>query len=178
MLTDKVKRKVSKKSKSNSVKPQIPVGKGRKPSIPVENAWGTMRATTPTIVLNAIKRVATSLNSLTVKRKYHTHDGVTKRWWFVVHGNKTNIELLESEWGKIETQTGWKLQPLLSFADTTATVSNNTSNSPIVLNNGAVATESSDTTATCANPQSPPATVSVSNSTVGDSSVPITQTSS
>ena len=44
--------------------------------------------------------------------------GVTKKWWFVVRGNKVDIDLLESEWNKVEVQTGWKLQPLLSYADT------------------------------------------------------------
>ena len=71
-----------------------------------------MKSATPAIVSNAIKRVVEKLDSLSVKRKYQVQNGVTKKWWFVVRGNKAAIDLLESEWSKIEIQTGWKLQPL------------------------------------------------------------------
>ena len=43
---------------TNHTKPPSQVGKGNKPSFPVENAkkiWGTMKSATPAIVSNAIK---------------------------------------------------------------------------------------------------------------------------
>ena len=84
------------------------------------------------------------LDSLSVKRKYQVHNGVTKKWWFVVRGNKAAIDLLESEWSKIEIQTGLKLQPLLSYADT---VVNDAVVTPIVSNNDAVTIPTSPTAA-------------------------------
>ena len=96
-----------------------------KSSVPVENArkiWGTMKTASPKTILTAIQHVVPNLTSLCVKRKFQASNGITKKWWHVVRGSKADIELLDSGWSKIEIQTGWKLQPLLSFATTISAI--------------------------------------------------------
>ena len=114
----KKSRPQSQKVHSHSRPPAV--DNSRSP-IPVDNArkiWGTMKAASSKTVLTAVQRVAPNLNSLTVKRKFHVQNGTTRRWWHVVRGSKSDIDLLDSVWNKIQTQTGWKLQPLLSFLNT------------------------------------------------------------
>ena len=140
-VSEKKGKKAQPRVSNITSKPQVQLSKEKRQSIPVENArkvWGTMKSATTAIVLNAIKRVSEKLDSLSVKRKYQAHNGITKRWWFVVRGTKADIELLESEWSKIEMQTGWLLQPLLSYANTFV-------DTPIVSDNGAAKTSSSVT---------------------------------
>ena len=109
-------------SSGKSTKP----GSNNKKGIPVDNArkiWGTLRATACSAVTSAIKRLtsASLCEKLTVKRKFKaTQDGKVKKWWFVVRGNKPDVELLVEEWHKIEIQTGWKLEPVLHFDNSTA----------------------------------------------------------
>ena len=38
----------------------------------------------------------------------------------MVRGNKPDVELLVEEWHKIEIQTGWRLEPVLHFDNSTA----------------------------------------------------------
>ena len=55
-----------------------------KPSVHVENArkiWGTMKAASFKTVVTAINHVVANLNSLTVKRKFQSHNGITKKWY-------------------------------------------------------------------------------------------------
>ena len=64
---------------------------------------GTLRSTTTSAVTNASKRLTpgTPLSNIscTVKRKYKTNqEGVSKKWWFVIRGDKLNLEILEKEW--------------------------------------------------------------------------------
>ena len=59
--------------------------------------------------MHVIKRLTpgTLAENLTVKRKYKTNqEGVSKKWWFVIRGDKHNLEVLEKEWSKVATQTG------------------------------------------------------------------------
>ena len=133
---------VSKKSVGNSLQ-ELHASHGKRSRVPVDNArkiWGTIKDATSSTVHNAIKRGITNLDSLSVKRKFVAHDGVTKKWWFVVRGTKADIERLESEWDKVGIQTGWKLQPLLSFPVGTDQSHSNTCTSPIVTDNAIVVT--------------------------------------
>ena len=83
--------------------------------VPVENArkiWGTMKTTTSSVITSVIRKVASRsyTGSLTVKRKYKTNrDGSLKRWWYVVRGERSDVEQLEQECENIATHTGWKL---------------------------------------------------------------------
>ena len=116
-----VKKKSKPQSQNERSSPKPPTSDNSKRSVAVENArkiWGTMKAATSKTVLSAIKHVAPNLNSLTVKRKFYVHNGSVKRWWHVIRGSKAQIDLLDSSWNKIQTQTGWKLQPLMSFSST------------------------------------------------------------
>jgi len=77
-----------------------------------------MKATTSSVITTVIRKVASQslADSLTVKRKYKTNrDGSLKRWWYVVRGEKSDVEQLEQEWENIATHTGWKLQNVFHF---------------------------------------------------------------
>ena len=77
-----------------------------------------MKATTSSVITTVIRKVASQslADSLTVKRKYKTNrDGSLKRWWYVVRGERSDVEQLEQEWENIATHTGWKLQTVFRF---------------------------------------------------------------
>ena len=108
-------------------------------SIPIENArkvWGTLRSTTYPVVMSAIKQLTSAPlgERLTIKRKFKTsQNGTIKKWWFVVRGDKSDVEFLEKEWPKVALQTGWKLEPVFRFEEPTSTDSScsiNVSDSP------------------------------------------------
>ena len=42
-------------------------------------------------------------------------EGASKKWWFVIRGDKHNLEILEKEWSKYPTQIGWKLDPAFCY---------------------------------------------------------------
>ena len=98
-----------------------------KKRIPVTNArriWGTLKSTTCSAVTGAIRRLTPGVlnENLTIKRKYKANqEGLTRKWWFVVRGDKSSVELLQNEWPKIATQTGWKLEPLFHYDDSLST---------------------------------------------------------
>ena len=56
-----------------------------------------------------IQTVSVSLGtSLSIKRKYKVPvNGSMKKWWYVVWGEKSDVELLEKEWGKINSHAYW-----------------------------------------------------------------------
>ena len=95
--------------------------------VPVKNCrkvWGTLRSTSTTVVINAIKQTTPSSlgPSFSIKRKFkNSQKGTTRKWWFVIRGNKTDIDLLDKEWSNVAIQTGWKLEPVLCFESTEST---------------------------------------------------------
>ena len=99
------------------------LSKSQRKLVEVENAkkiWGTLRSTTVAAVDNVIKRtVSESLaSSLHIKRKYRvSSNGSIKKWWYVLRGDKSDVELLEKEWGKVSLHTGWRLESVFSFED-------------------------------------------------------------
>ena len=65
--------------------------------------------------MSAIKQLTSAHlgERLTIKRKFKTsQNGTIKKWWFVVRGDKSDVEFLEKEWPKVALQTGWKLEPV------------------------------------------------------------------
>jgi len=86
--------------------------------------------------MNAIKQLTSAPlgERLTIKRKFKTfQNGTIKKWWFVVRGDKSDVEFLEKEWPKVALQTGWKLEPVFRFEEPTSTDSScsiNVSDSP------------------------------------------------
>ena len=94
-------------------KRRVTVDNGRK-------IWGTLKSTTCSAMSNVIGRLTTqSLSAkLTVKRKYKTNkSGSVQKWWFVVRGEKLDVEQLEQQWEAIATHTNWRLESLFRFED-------------------------------------------------------------
>ena len=59
-----------------------------------------LRSTTTSAITNVNKRLTpgTLAENLTVKRKYKTNqEGVSKKWWFVIRGDKHNLKILEKK---------------------------------------------------------------------------------
>ena len=75
--------------------------------VSVDNArkiWGTLQSTTCTAVSNTIRRIAgeSLAECLNIKRKYKLNtNGSVSKWWFVVRGLKSDVNLLECAWDKI-----------------------------------------------------------------------------
>jgi len=95
-----------------------------KKRIPIENArkvWGTLKSANPSAITNAIERLIPAsplAKNLSVKRKYKAaQDGSVKKWWFVIRGSVSDIRLLDQEWAKVATQTGWKLENVFCYDD-------------------------------------------------------------
>ena len=133
----------------------------RRKFVPIEDArrvWGTLRSTTTSAITNVIKRLTpgTLAENLTVKRKYKTNqEGVSKKWWFVIRGDKHNLEILEKEWSKVATQTGWKLEPAYCY-DNSGIVLAQQSNASTVAPVDVVITNSTSTD--CQTQPQPPTT--------------------
>ena len=83
--------------------------------------WGTLRSTTSTALINAIGRFIPTkslTNGLVIKRKYKTSQGgLVKRWWFVIRGDLSTINMLEQQWMDVSTHTGWKLENMYCYED-------------------------------------------------------------
>ena len=80
--------------------------------------WGTVKATTTTVVKATLKRFSTTGEGVLVKRKYKTAGDGSKRvirWWFVVRGEEAVLQRLQDEWPRIAVHTAWKLEPLYSY---------------------------------------------------------------
>ena len=128
--------------------------------VPIEDArrvWGTLRSTTTSAVTNAIKRLTpgTLVKNLTVKRKYKTNqEGASKKWWFVIRGDKHNLEILEKEWSKVATQTGWKLEPAFCY-ENSGIVSAQQSNASTVAHDDDIVDTNSTSTDCQTQPQPP-----------------------
>ena len=133
----------------------------RRKFVPIEDArriWGTLRSTTTSAITNVIKRLTpgTLAENFTVKRKYKTNqEGVSKKWWFVIRGDKHNLEILEKEWSKVATQTGWKLEPAYCY-DNSGIVLAQQSNASTVAPVDVVTTNSTSTD--CQTQPQPPTT--------------------
>ena len=95
--------------------------------VPVENCRkvsGTLRSTSTTVVINTIKQTTPSSlgPSFSIKWKFkNSQNGTTRKWWFVIRGNKPDIDLLDKEWPNVALQTGWKLEPVLCFESAEST---------------------------------------------------------
>ena len=82
--------------------------------------WGTLRSTTSAAISNVLKKTTSESlsNCLSVKKKYKLNvNGSIGKWWFVVRGEKSDIESLVEVWDRVSLQTAWRLEDMFSFAD-------------------------------------------------------------
>ena len=73
--------------------------------------WGTLKSATASTVSSTLKKLSTSGNKLTVRRKFKTNE-ISGRihWWFILKGSESDLEELERDWDHVQLQTGWKLE--------------------------------------------------------------------
>ena len=115
--------------------------------------WGTLRSTTTAAIRNVFTRTTSEslANRLTLKRKYKmSADRSVGKWWFVVRGEKCDIDALVGVWDRIAVHTAWRLEDMFSYADdvhsivspethtSAITVTDNVSLSTGVVNNDSV----------------------------------------
>lgn len=70
--------------------------------------------------MNVIRKTTPSSLSdhLSVKKKYKLDaNGSIGKWWFVVRGEKSDIESLVEVWDRVSLHTAWRLEDMFSFAD-------------------------------------------------------------
>ena len=75
------------------------------------------------------------VESIEVCHKFKKKDNNRVQWWFLLRAEEAILQLLEQEWGAVETQTSWKLERCHKpAAEPTATGVINTPNvSPFLL---------------------------------------------
>ena len=87
-----------------------------------------MKNCTTTAITGAIFKLTSVRSSLRVKRKDKALRNNKSAWWFVIHGQEADLNALETQWEKVQLQTGWSLQPCYMSKDlSTATEAHNMS---------------------------------------------------
>ena len=70
--------------------------------------------------MNVVKRTTSEslADRLSVKRKYKMNaNGSVGKWWFVVRGDKNDIDALVEAWDRISFHTAWRLEDMFSYVD-------------------------------------------------------------
>ena len=103
----------SQPSLSSNPRPRSSHGQTRVRVTGARKIWGTMKSTTAAAVADALKALAKSpQNALSVKRKYKINAKRVTHWWFVIRGEESLLEQLQSNWHLVNVQTAWKLEPV------------------------------------------------------------------
>ena len=101
-----------------------PTSSGRKPPEPgrikekVEGArrvWGTFSVCTTGTIHSAITKVC-AVDSVRVKKKTKEMSNGKVCWWFVLHDDEANLQVIDAKWEQVELQTSWKLEPCFRLA--------------------------------------------------------------
>ena len=92
--------------------PENPLGakQAREPVNGVRRIWGTLRACTHMTVLSTLQRLTTTAEKVEVRRKFKKRDNNEIRWWFLIRGEETDLQTLETQWENVENSTSWKLE--------------------------------------------------------------------
>ena len=79
--------------------------------------WGTMKSCSAIAVSNALHRLTTVSDSISVKRKFKQTSNSRIKWWHVVSGSEEELTKLEKVWELVQNQTAWKLEPCYRYCD-------------------------------------------------------------
>ena len=83
--------------------------------------WGfTVPGSVFTPSPNVVKRSTSEslADRLSVKKRYKVNaNGSVGRWWFVVRGDKIDIDALVEAWNRISFHTAWRLEDMFSYVD-------------------------------------------------------------
>lgn len=91
--------------------------------VPVKGArkvWGTYKFVTVSAVSHAIHSITSiPATDLSIKRKFKSKPNGNRgqSWWFVVRGEESVLNQLDSSWQQVHLQTKWQLRPVLSYSD-------------------------------------------------------------
>ena len=99
---------------------------GNKTKVTVQGSrklWGTRRSTnTATIIssFNMIPNADPQLKGVTIKRKFKSNTRSSKqKWWFVIRSEESLLKSLDENWNYVKALTGWLLEPLLRYEEST-----------------------------------------------------------
>ena len=81
-----------------------------KPVDGVRRVWGTMRDSSCRTVLGTLQRLTSVAQSIEVRRKFKKVGEKKVRWWFLIRGEESVLECLQTEWANVENSTSWKLE--------------------------------------------------------------------
>ena len=81
-----------------------------KPVDGVRRVWGTMRDSSCQTVLGTLQRLTSVAQSIEVRRKFKKVGEKKVRWWFLIRGEESVFECLQTEWANVENSTSWKLE--------------------------------------------------------------------
>ena len=112
---------------------------GNKTKVTVQGSrklWGTRWSTnTATIIssLNMIPNADPQLEGVTIKRKFKLNTSSSKQnWWFVVRGEESLLKSLDENWSHVKALTGWLLEPLLRYEESTPDENGSQYTAPLV----------------------------------------------
>ena len=86
---------------------------GPRHKVKVEGArrvWGTLSVCSVSTIQSAIRRLCT-IDSVRVRRKSKEMPNGKVCWWFVLHDDEANLQVIDAKWEQVELQTSWKLEP-------------------------------------------------------------------
>ena len=64
--------------------------------------WGTLRNCTYRTVLSTLRKLTSVGENVEVQRNFEKRDGSEIRWWFLICGNLSVLQMLQMEWEKVE----------------------------------------------------------------------------
>ena len=77
--------------------------------------WGTFSVCTTGTIHSAITKVC-AVDSVRVKKKTKEMSNGKVCWWFVLHDDEANLQVIDAKWEQVELQTSWKLEPCFRLA--------------------------------------------------------------
>ena len=100
----------------------VQTSQSKQPLVSVKGArkvWNTYKIVTTSAISQAIHTITgIPTTSLSIKRKFRLNatDNKVAAWWFVIRGEESVLEQLDSSWQQVNLQTKWELKPVLSYA--------------------------------------------------------------
>ena len=76
----------------------------------VRRVWGTFSVCSTGTIQSAIKKLC-AIDSVRVRKKSKERPNGKVCWWFVIHDDEANLQVIDSKWEKVQLQTSWKLEP-------------------------------------------------------------------
>ena len=72
--------------------------------------WGTVPTCSAGAIAATISKLVPTKLQLRIRRKMKMLSNNKAVWWFIVHGEESDLHILEHDWDKVKVQTLWSLE--------------------------------------------------------------------